>query len=654
MDREVQDLNKQIYKRLEAALSLNLLSQIFLAVCDDVILRNQIAQQLEATFARKQTGDGSTRTYPLLVSLKLNVNDPNPVSEMAHWLRQHPNLEREVAPGFQILGVEQLTRQPSRIQRQFLNYLQMIGQSWPLPLESTLLLWMPRPWLFSIQQSAPDFWRCRTGNFEFFGEPTAVSADFGVKEDADDRSWRSENQNATRITTVPPSQKIEVDPLESSSQADPRKEASAADEQGLKSLRETKNEAIALANAYRDRIHQGEATAENLISAIIAYEQGIEYLEYDSGLWADILNDLGNLYWMRSRQIANREQSIAYLEQGIKAYKIALSHSLQFPKDSEEHLQGKNYGRFPWKTENQKPGWQKKSGLPERLQNNLGGAYSELARYREPVKNLQESIVAYREALGSSQEGSDSKQHAATLNNLGTCYWNLAQHQQPVANLKQAIGAYEEALSYSSPSQDPLNYGMMQNNLGTAYWNLGAWLSEPEAYLQMAVNAYKIAIQYRTVTAAPAAHAATQNNLGTAYWHLANQEGISDTLRVEFLSKCISAYQQALETAEDGELTDLSFDIWATQNNLGLAYYQKASFAEDSQVENKLHDLDAALDCHLQALSGWKNQPELYEGAFNYVIQVIRVLYRAGGLPGQNQALSRVPPSLLPEILRRL
>ena len=184
--QEVLDLNKQIYKRLEAALSLNLLSQIFLAVCDDCSLRNQIANQLtEAKFARDQTGDGSTRSYPLLVSLKLNVKDPNPVSEIAHWLGQHPNQGRSIALGFQILGVEQLTRQPSRIQRQFLNYLQMIGQSWPLPLELTLLLWMPRPWLLSIQQSAPDFWRCRTGIFEFVSEPTPVLADSWPGEDAD-------------------------------------------------------------------------------------------------------------------------------------------------------------------------------------------------------------------------------------------------------------------------------------------------------------------------------------------------------------------------------------------------------------------------------------------------------------------------------------
>ncbi|MBC6478890.1 MAG: tetratricopeptide repeat protein [Hormoscilla sp. GM7CHS1pb] len=617
--QEVLDLNKQIYKRLEAALSLNLLSQIFLAVCDDCSLRNQIANQLtEAKFARDQTGDGSTRSYPLLVSLKLNVKDPNPVSEIAHWLGQHPNQGRSIALGFQILGVEQLTRQPSRIQRQFLNYLQMIGQSWPLPLELTLLLWMPRPWLLSIQQSAPDFWRCRTGIFEFVSEPTPVLADSWPGEDADALSSKTpftaslpeqglksllrtksvETEDADALSSKTPftaslpeqglksllrTKSVETEDADALSSKTPFTASSL--EQGLKSLLRTETEelidAFSRGNLYRDIIHQGEATAENLIEAIIAYEQAIEYLEEDSHLWAYILNDLGNLYWMRSRHISVREQAIAYLEQGIKAYEIALSHILQYDRLESAGHDGKTY---------------------RRLQNNLGAAYSELARYVAPVKNLQESIIYYTEALDYSQELSDGKQYAATLNNLGTAYWNLAQHQQPVANLQQAIGAYSEALSYSSPSQEPLNYGMIQNNLGTTYWNLAVCLSEPEEYLQMAISAYKIALEYRTASAAPAAHAATQNNLGMAYWHLANQEGISGPLRVEFLSKCISAYQQALETALLGQLTDLSFDLLATHNNLGLAYYQKATQTDSIEVEHKLHDLEAALEHHLQGL----------------------------------------------------
>ena len=108
------NLNRQNYQRLKAALSLNLRQQIFLAVCDDHSLRNQIANQLQAELGSKRMGeipDASLLSLlePLLVSLTLNLNDPNPVSEIATWLRQHRSPEggkgELIAPGFQILGV---------------------------------------------------------------------------------------------------------------------------------------------------------------------------------------------------------------------------------------------------------------------------------------------------------------------------------------------------------------------------------------------------------------------------------------------------------------------------------------------------------------------------------------------------------------------
>lgn len=45
-----------------------------------------------------------------------------------------------------------------------------------------MLLWVPRPWLSAIQQSAPQFWRYRTGVFMFAGEPTPTSHNGGYPE----------------------------------------------------------------------------------------------------------------------------------------------------------------------------------------------------------------------------------------------------------------------------------------------------------------------------------------------------------------------------------------------------------------------------------------------------------------------------------------
>ena len=78
-------------------------------------------------------------------------------------------------PDFQILGVEQLTRQPAAVQRRFLDSLQRIEALLPR-LESNLLLWLPWPWFRTIQQSVPEFWQYHSGVFEFAGEPTPVAA----------------------------------------------------------------------------------------------------------------------------------------------------------------------------------------------------------------------------------------------------------------------------------------------------------------------------------------------------------------------------------------------------------------------------------------------------------------------------------------------
>ncbi|NJN86041.1 MAG: tetratricopeptide repeat protein [Leptolyngbyaceae cyanobacterium SL_7_1] len=73
------------------------------------------------------------------------------------------------------------------------------------------------------------------------------------------------------------------------------------------------------------------------------------------------------------------------------------------------------------------------------VQNNLGSAYADLARYQDPIENLQESIRAYQQTLRFRNPEIDPLRYASTQNNLGTAYWNLAQHQQPEVYLKQAI-----------------------------------------------------------------------------------------------------------------------------------------------------------------------------------------------------------------------
>ncbi|MGB7376300.1 MAG: tetratricopeptide repeat protein, partial [Rivularia sp. (in: cyanobacteria)] len=78
--------NRQVYHRLKLALGLNLRRQIFIAVCDDLNLRNQVAARLHSTLAYPvgqvlyqpidTQSEASTPAYPRLVTLRLNLNDP--------------------------------------------------------------------------------------------------------------------------------------------------------------------------------------------------------------------------------------------------------------------------------------------------------------------------------------------------------------------------------------------------------------------------------------------------------------------------------------------------------------------------------------------------------------------------------------------------
>ena len=312
------------------------------------------------------------------------------------------------------------------------------------------------------------------------------------------------------------------------------------------------------------------------------------------------------------------------------------------------------------------------------IQNNIGSAYGDMARFRIPEESLQQSVTAYELALRYRLLQDDPARYAATQNNLGTAYWNLAQHQQPVRRLKQAIASYFEALRYYTPDCEPMHYAMIQNNLGTAYWNLA---QQPQAnlgvgtvkgkslsaadLLQRAIAAYGAALAYRTLDVAPAAYAATQNNLGAAYWQLASLLDGQPDQRHELFQQAIVAYKAAISAveylaadslaADSAQMPALSFDPAATHNNLGLAYYQLAidKHKRDSSAQRSA-SLEAALRHHLHALQAWQAQPELYQTVFSYVIQTMRAFHNEFGTKGQTVALSQIPANLLPEVLKQL
>lgn len=663
----LSDLNQRIYNRLQQALSLKLRRQIYIAVCDDLNLRNVIVNRLQTdllsvypaqlSFKRSQKS-GNADIFTPLMSVKIDLSDPNPLKQIAQWQRENAaRLPQRFDPeilGFQIFGVEHLTRQPPPVQWSFLQDLRTI-ETYRHQIELSLLLWITSPWLCCIQQSALEFWQWHTGVFEFVSDPTPSDIESNIAQPHQEQGL-TPVVNLSLLTTSPSLQQSlnQIQDLQKHHPFSP--ELTLAYRQ--------------VGTIYRDRIVAGEASELNYTLAIQAYEKALQTIPEPDPLFNDnlnseieqaeqqinLLNDLGTLYWMRFRKIAQgnsqSSEALSHLEQSIIFYQNALM-KIDPEQQPDFYIRG---------------------------QKNLGTTYSDLATIRDQAKNLEQAIVAYTEALRylkltplnehhRPDQASKLPDYAAIQNNLGTTYWKLAQHSQPILHLKAAITAYLEALRYYSAQRDPLNHAMLQTNLGTAYWTLSQHQPSPKLLLQ-AIHAYHQALNYRTPEKAPVACAATYNNLGIAYWHLANHYQKSE-IRAKFLKRAIAAYQRSISIAQKLSFTQLTFDPLTTHNNLGLAHYQLATDPNSSCSQTaRIAHLKAALQHHLQADRNWQPQPtekqareemikpskatDHHQTTLSHIIKTVRAFYNESGLQGQNQALSQIPGELLSEILRAL
>jgi tetratricopeptide (TPR) repeat protein len=667
--------NQPIYQRLKHALSITLRRQIFLAVCDDLSLRDSFAARLE----RELPDTFSVNTIaPQFISLHLNLSRPHPfVQIIEEWTKAPDKIL-----GFQILGIEHLTREPAFIQWSFLSHLREIESSIP-SLNCNILLWVTRPWLCSIQQSAPEFWRWGTSVFEFEGEPTPVPQISDVSHPEKDIYARNFSSVSEQVITGEDAVLSRLNSIASSPGIIPRLSFSDLRDLVLLTAPESENEQFLpleilplidfwqeqhilsqivgnayqnLGDYYRDRVLSAEVSLPALLIAIHSYQQilvfsheegrgkkeegrGLESL-FPSYPWdvVDILNDLGTLYRRLFRY--GKSATLAYLEHSIELYQEALNKI-----DRETQPQ-----------------------CAVKLHQNLGISYSELSRYQTPLENWQRAILAYQETLLYLNGESEPAQYAATHNNLGTAYWHLAQYQQPIAHLKSAIQAYRTALTYYPPQQDPLNYAGVQTNLGTAYWNLAQHQSDSDLLIK-AIEAYQEALKYHSREQRPAAIAATQNNLGTAYWHLAQHTTQAQGKR-EALQNAIVAYETTLQVIESLSASQLTFDPRATHNNLGLGYYQLAT--EPGLGDNNSHPityLHHALKHQVKACVGFlpptyspeksdtppaESNQTPYKNTLNAIVKTLRAFYSEGGLAAQNLALSQIPGDLLPEIWRLL
>ena len=391
-----------------------------------------------------------------------------------------------------------------------------------------------------------------------------------------------------------------------------------------------------LGNQYRDH---ASPTQETFSLGIRAYQEALQRQpqEPNNPIVADLLNDLANLHWMRSRQQPDSTQfginKRQDLETAVEHYQkaIALTDEMQEPQ------------RYIM------------------LQNNLGSTWGELAQNVDAETYLPHSISAYESSLNVPIEYQAVQRRANTENNLGTAYWTLAQYQKPSAPvLQKAIGHYRNALEFYDADHYSMPHAMIQNNLGTAFWNLSQcemlarYSSENSQDLLIhAITAYKIALFYRTPEALPLGYAATQNNLGTAYWSLATDR-LTHTDKIgDLIQLTIVSYQASLTMVEaliaSGSV-NFSFDPFSTHYNLATAFNASVKY-----ITSDHHSaLQKALTHHLIAWQGWQNQPDQAIAAIDGLVQVLRTAHDRLGRDVQSKLLSSLPPQLLAVVMPKV
>ncbi|MGM0455947.1 MAG: tetratricopeptide repeat protein [Cyanobacteriota bacterium] len=652
---EPSSWNQQVYQRLKLAIALGLRRQIFLAVCDDKTHASELAIALQSEADLSQS--------TCLASIQLTPTQTQILEQIRQGLPQ--KISGSSAICLQLLGIADFTRQSANLQWSFLRQLREIPQQLSqLDAETSdeslgsLVFWISRPWLYQIQHSAPEFWRSCTGVFEFCSEPLPSHYQ---------RPLHHSSPSAQTATPPRPQNNVPQETVSISASASPSTGSLSTgssepmvwqfvprslvqlvtitqDElpghQPLDRLQQIERlhrlrppgDRLAIqyqefANLYRDRLQQDCDLVKCTRVGIAAYRQALKSWQIsppeEPGRLLATFNDLGTLHWLLGRH-DHRDRRVPELEASLQAYQQAIATLETVPKPDVETT----------------------------LHHNLGSVWADLGRTRQQANDWHQAIAAFETALNPSQRQADSPsrlaQEASIQNNLGTAYWSLAQFEAPKPCLERAIAAYEAALTYYTCDRDEMTYAMLQSNLGTAYWTLSDSGTSLEN-LQRAIIAYQESLTYRTPERFPAGCAATQNNLGTAYWHLAQQSPPEQALAI--LHQAINSYRTAIDVA--ASQTALSFDRYATYNNLGLTYYYLGVHPQ-CDPQHRLGHIEAALEQHLAAFHGWRSQPQRQKTAQDAIVRTLRACYDFGGMAAQAKAFNRLPATLLPEIMGRL
>ncbi|MEM9162821.1 MAG: hypothetical protein AAGC54_07100 [Cyanobacteria bacterium P01_F01_bin.4] len=624
-------INQRAYQTLKLSLSLNLRHQLLIAVCDNTILQDQLATQLETEIAQlwlntQRRGDSSPHNPTRLARLDFDPQQPDLVAQIAHWIKEQPRSQDapERIPSLQIVGIDKMTRQSSMLQHHFLQSLDRIEALLP-HLDSSVLVWLPWPWFRSIQHSAGRFWQWRSTVFEFVGDPTPITTDANGQ--------LQQPANPSAAPEAPPSGVLYGENRQSATTA--ATGYLPADLWNLISedLTEIEQETIpqAISQAPPSRVPP-PPPRHALGGAPAAADAGApaEMLEApETEIAADVAPVEAAVHPEAPRQAASEttlgghtaapgetDLEATYAEETYP--EIPLSVSLPAESTAEPTAQDQPFEALEQlKDEHAPPAQIAEAFLglghfyrekiemgdahPDNVEaairaygealnwmfeadDTIGNVYNDLGTLywmqaqmgndrQQLLTGMQNSLDTYKTGLSQTNHKTQPDIASRLYSNVGAVYSTLAAYDQAVDNLKLSVQAYRQALPLCSIEQNADEYATLQNSLGSIYWKLSHY-EQPKTCLHRAITAYNEALRCRQPGRVPAEYAAVQNNLGIAYWSLSKHE------RTAFLLKhAIAAYRDALNyrTPHSDPAGCAS-----TYNNLGTAYWELANKVDDT------------------------------------------------------------------------
>lgn len=619
--------NQEAYQELRLALQLNLRRQLLIAVCDDAALQEQLAQRLAANFSPLPA------TVPLapevrarqfaLVTLRLSGDRPDLVREVLLWLKQQRRIQGSLpaAPVFQIVGIDQLTRQSPTLQNRFLASLIRVD-ALLTQLDCRLVVWVPRPWLGKIRQSVPGFWRSRSGLFEFMGEPNPLpsdpeSAPTLAKADAppttagqavkppglwqvlrDDLSTFEQPGPSTAEPSVPstadkpsdkpadkPDEKTAPSPIDLPTLLD-RAAAKALDSSSI-----APGYAGLTQGGFKQEIPGAGALGQGAFSSVVMPPVGATAAETLAALQqaapvTPVPAASPDPLAILSSESAPPSASIGPIALGSETV-------LQLPPTLAQDHEIVNLWRYIQGLVDQQAG-------PLTL-SQAYLALGQLGRDRMAVDTpaaglLGFATAVYDRAIAGLPEGSTDWCDA--LNDLASLYWLQGQQEETNDSalwLRHSVSTYEKALKGRQETVPADTLGRIYGNLGAVY-GLLANLEDPVPALNQAVAAYRHALEYSpaarfrdgSLRESPTDYANLQNSLGAIHWRLAQHDRPQHHLPL-----AIAAYSEALahRTAHDAPL-----EYAMIQNNLGIAYWSL------SQHQQPVFLLERAIAAYQAAL----------------------------------------------------